>query len=75
LKLAGQVRVLSAEGRMSAWILGLLPFGVMAAMVIMNPAYISLMWTDPVGLKLMYIAAGMIVVGVFWLRKIIRIHI
>jgi tight adherence protein B len=75
LKLAGQVRVLSAEGRMSAWILGLLPFGVMAAMVIMNPGYISLMWTDPVGLKMLYIAAGMIVVGVIWLRKIIRIHI
>jgi tight adherence protein B len=75
LKLAGQVRVLSAEGRMSAWILGLLPFGVMGSMVVMNPSYISMLWTDPVGLQLLYTACGMILVGVVWLRKVIRIHI
>jgi tight adherence protein B len=75
LKLAGQVRVLSAEGRMSAWILGLLPFGVMAAMILVNPRYISMLWTDPTGVKMLWIAFGMILVGVVWLRKIIRIRI
>jgi tight adherence protein B len=75
LKLAAQVRVLSAEGRMSAWILGLLPFGVGAMMLLVNPGYIKILWTDPSGLRILGYAAGMIVVGVIWLRKIIRIRI
>ncbi|MCS0658898.1 type II secretion system F family protein [Massilia terrae] len=75
LKLAGQVRVLSAEGRMSAWILGALPFVVALMMTILNPKYISLLWTDPVGTKLLWVASGMIVFGVLWLRKIIHIRV
>lgn len=75
LKLVAQVRVLSAEGRMSAWILGALPFFVLAMMVLMNPKYISVLWTDPTGVRLLWYAAGMIVIGVFWLRKVIHIRI
>jgi tight adherence protein B len=47
LKLVAQVRVLSAEGRMSAWILTLLPLCVMGVMSVTNPKYISVLWTDP----------------------------
>ncbi|TFW29730.1 type II secretion system F family protein [Massilia horti] len=75
LKLAAQVRVLSAEGRMSAWILGCLPFVVSTMMLIMNPKYISMLWTDPTGMRLLWYALGMIVVGVIWLRKVIHIRI
>jgi tight adherence protein B len=75
LKLAAQVRVLSAEGRMSAWILGLLPFAVAAMMFLLNPGYIKILWTDPSGIKLLWYALGMIGFGVLWLRKVIRIRI
>ena len=75
LKLAAQVRVLSAEGRMSAWILGLLPFSVAGVMVLLNPEYIKILWTDPSGIRLLWYALVMIVVGVLWLRKVIRIRI
>ena len=75
LKLAGQVRVLSAEGRMSAWVLGALPLVVALAMAVMNPKYLGLLWTDPTGVKLLWIAAAMIVVGVLWLRKVIHIRV
>jgi tight adherence protein B len=75
LKLVAQVRVLSAEGRMSAWILGALPFFVMGMMLLINPGYISMLWTDPVGVRLLWYAAGMIAFGVLWLRNVIRIHI
>ncbi|MBQ5948188.1 type II secretion system F family protein [Massilia sp. ST3] len=75
LKLVAHVRVLSAEGRMSAWILGLMPFCVGAAMVLANPGYISLMWTDPSGVRLLWYGVAMIVFGVFWLRQVIRIRI
>jgi tight adherence protein B len=75
LKLVAQVRVLSAEGRMSAWILGLLPFAVALMMSIVNPRYISTLWTDPTGLRIVTYAAGLILFGVVWLRKVIHIRI
>ena len=75
LKLIGKVRVLSAEGRMSAWILGALPFCVMAFMVVVNPGYVSLLWTDPTGIKMMWCAAGMILIGTLWIRRVIHIHV
>ena len=75
LKLVAQVRVLSAEGRMSAWILGLLPFGVMGVMALSSPAYISMLWTDPSGVRLLWYGLGMIVFGVLWLRQTIRIRV
>lgn len=75
LKLVAQVRVLSAEGRMSAWILGLLPFAVALMLTVVNPKYVSVLWTDPSGVRLLWYAAGMILFGVVWLRKIIRIRV
>jgi len=75
LKLAAQVRVLSAEGRMSAWILGLLPFGVAAVLLLINPDYIKPLWTDPAGIRMLWYALVMITFGVIWLRKVIRIRI
>ncbi|MES2741163.1 MAG: type II secretion system F family protein [Pseudomonadota bacterium] len=75
LKLLGQVRVLSAEGKMSAWVLGLLPGVVLLVTSLINPAYVSLLWTDPSGIKLMWGSVGMIAVGVLWMRSVIRIRI
>ena len=75
LKLVAQVRVLSAEGRMSAWVLGLLPFALMLAMSLTSPTYIAMLWTDPVGVRLLWYGAGMLLIGVLWLRKLIHIRI
>ncbi len=73
-KLAGQVRVLSAEGRISAWVLCLLPFGAGAMMTAANPQTMSVLWTDPAGRKMLGAAAVMMVVGVLAIRKIVRIR-
>ncbi len=75
LKLLGRVRVLSAEGKMSAWILGLMPVVMMAVMSVVNPGYISVLWTDPSGVRLLWYALGMVAVGVLWMRKVIRIRV
>ena len=75
LKLLGQVRVLSAEGRMSAWVLGLMPVVMIGVMAVVNPQYIRLLWTDPAGIKLLWYAAGMVALGVVWMRNVIRIRI
>jgi hypothetical protein len=49
LKLMGQIRTLSAEGRLSAWILGLLPFATAALINLVNPGFMKVLWEDPIG--------------------------
>lgn len=75
LKLLGHVRVLSAEGRMSALVLSLLPFGTAAVINLVNPQFMSLLWTDPAGMRMVYSALGLMASGMLWMRKIIRIHV
>jgi len=75
LKLLGEVRTLSAEGKMSAWILGLLPFCVGALINILNPKFMHVLWTDPVGLKMVGGALVMMALGVWWMRTIIQIRV
>ena len=75
LKLIATVRVLSAEGRMSAWVLGLLPFGVLAFMTVTNYDYVNVLWTDPAGIIMLWCSAGLILLGVLWIRRIVRIRV
>lgn len=75
LKLVLKVRVLSAEGRLSAWILCALPFALAAAINVVNPKFMAVLWTDPMGLKMIYAAVVMMVLGALWMRKIIRIRV
>lgn len=73
-KLAGQVRVLSAEGRISAWVLCLLPFGAGFMMYAVNPETMGVLVNDPVGRQLTGAALGMMAFGVLAIRKIVRIR-
>lgn len=68
-----QVKVLSAEGRLSAWILALLPFGVAGYMLLVNPSYLGPLVESALGRAM--IVAGLLGMGVgaIWLRKIVRI--
>jgi len=75
LKLFGQIRVLSTEGRLSAWILTLLPIGVAIAMNFVNPAFISVLWKDPMGLRLVTGAVLLMIFGIFWMWRIVKIHV
>lgn len=75
LKLYGEIRTLSAEGRLSAWILSALPFVVAGAVNLLNPKFMQVLWTDPAGLYLIYAALVMMVLGIVWMRKIIRIRV
>jgi tight adherence protein B len=75
LKLFGQVRVLSTEGRLSAWILTLLPIIVAIVMNFVNPAFISVLWKDPLGLRLIGGAVLLMIFGIFWMWRIVKIHV
>jgi tight adherence protein B len=74
LKLMGKVRVLTSEGRMSAWILSLLPFLLAAIMNLANPAFMSPLWKDPLGITILKYMLGLMLIGILIMRKIIKIR-
>jgi tight adherence protein B len=74
-KLLGTIRVLSAEGRLSAWVLSLLPFVAAALLNIINPKFMSILWTDPSGLQLVWGALAMSAVGVVWMWRTVKIRV
>jgi tight adherence protein B len=75
LALLGKVKALSAEGRLSAWILGVMPFAMALIISVVNPGFMRVLWTDPAGVKMIGCAAVMMVFGIVWMRKVIRIHV
>jgi tight adherence protein B len=74
-KIVGVVRVLSAEGRISALILSLLPFVLAALMTLLNPGFVSRLWTDPMGLQLVYVSLTLMAIGIFWMWRLIQIRV
>ena len=75
IKLMGEIRTLSAEGRLSAWILSLLPFATALMINIVNPGFMTVLWNDPAGLKLIYFALFMMAFGIWWMSRIIKIRV
>ncbi|MGO4331830.1 type II secretion system F family protein [Cupriavidus sp. 2TAF22] len=74
MKLLGHVRVLSAEGRFSGIILSVLPFAVAGAMYVLNPTFLDPLASDPVGPWIVGYAVLLMLLGLLWMRKIVRIH-
>lgn len=74
-RLRGEVAALTAEGRMSAYVLVFLPVLVGLAMYFMNRDYISTLWSHPMGYAAMGAGVLGIIVGSLWMRKIIDIKI
>jgi len=67
-----ELMAMSAETRMSAWILGLLPLGVGAFLVVMNPTYFVGMWGDSTGRMLIFSSLGLQLVGAALLYRLAR---
>jgi tight adherence protein B len=74
-KLLGTIRVLSAEGRLSAWILSLLPFATALLINLVNPGFMNVLWSDPAGFKMVLGALVMMGIGIFWMTRIVRIRV
>ncbi|AZC71480.1 type II secretion system F family protein [Pseudomonas chlororaphis] len=70
-----KVKTLSAEGRMSGWILVAMPFVLAAGIVLSSPTYLPLLINESLGRKMVLGAFVAMLVGIFWIRKIIRIQV
>jgi tight adherence protein B len=74
-QIRGQIRVLTSEGRLSAWVLGLMPVALGFYMFAVNPDYIGLLFTTTVGLVMLITSACLLVLGIFWMKKIVDIDV
>jgi len=74
-KLQRKVKTLSAEGRMSAWILALVPLVLFAAITVTTPSYLPMLLEEEAGRKMIIYGVVSAIVGIFWVKKIIRIEV
>jgi tight adherence protein B len=74
-RLKRQVRVHTAQGRMTGWILSFLPLVLGVALYFVNPTTMSILWTRPIGIKLLYASAVMTVTGALIIRKIVNMEV
>jgi tight adherence protein B len=74
-RLRRQVKVLSAEGRLSGWILGGLPVVFFLYLALANPTYLRPLWTTPLGVVMIVLALVLLAVGAFWLRRVIKVEV
>jgi tight adherence protein B len=74
-RLKRQIMVHTAQGRLTGWILSLLPVALGVGMYLVNPEGMSVLWSRPVGLKMLYASVAMVVVGCLLIRSIVRIRV
>jgi tight adherence protein B len=75
IKLRGQLRVYTAQGRLTGWILCILPVVMFFLLTWLDPAYMSTLTTDPIGKKLLITGACLMLLGVLVIRKIVNIKV
>jgi tight adherence protein B len=74
-RLLGQLKIYTAQGKMTGWILGFLPFIVFAVMNVLDPRYARTLIEDPIGRKAIYLGLGLMAAGVWSIRKIVDIKV
>lgn len=74
-RLRGQLRIYTAQGRLTGWILAGLPFIMFFVLYLLNPNYERILLEDPAGQKLLYVGIGMMALGAWVIRRIIDIKV
>jgi tight adherence protein B len=74
-RLRRQVMTHTAQGRLTGWILTLLPVALAFALYTVNPDMMSILWKRDIGIKLMELATAMIIVGGLIIRKIVNMDV
>lgn len=74
-RLKRQIRVHTAQGRLTGWILSLLPVVLGIALFFVNPTMMSILWTRPIGVELLWASAGMTALGGLIIRHIVNMEV
>ncbi|MGI6406237.1 MAG: type II secretion system F family protein [Syntrophaceticus sp.] len=75
VRIQGEIKTLTAQGRISGLIIGLLPVALVAVLFVINPGYIGMLFTEPIGLVLVGGAVIGEIVGVLIVKKIVDIKV
>ena len=75
MRVAGEMRIRTAQGRITGWVLCALPFAMFIGMNLLHPGYGRVLFENPLGQKMLTFAAGLMVIGVFVIRRIVRIKV
>lgn len=75
VRIKGEIKTLTAQGRISGLIIGLLPIVLATVIYILNPGYLSLLFTTRTGLIMLIVALMAQLTGVLIIRQIINIEI
>ncbi|MBI2238422.1 MAG: type II secretion system F family protein, partial [Actinobacteria bacterium] len=70
-----QVDVLTTEGRLSMYILTALPVAIGLYMAVVNREYLSILFSDPIGIVMSVTASCLIVIGFLWMKRIVKIDV
>jgi tight adherence protein B len=74
-KIQGQIRSLTAQGRMSGAVIGALPFALGGLIYLIQPSYMSTLFTDTIGLILISVSIGSALLGFFLIQKLVKIEV
>ena len=75
VRIEGEVRTRTASGRLTGWILGLLPVTLLVITNIVSPGYSGVLFHDPMGQKLLYTGGGLILLGGAIIRRIVDVQV
>ena len=70
-----QVRSLSAEGRLSAWMLGCLPVGMFGYMLLANRDYVRPLYTELIGMAMLGTAVFFLSIGAFFMSRLVKVEV
>ena len=75
MRVAGEMRIRTAQARITGWALCLLPFAMFIGMNFLHPGYGRVLFENPVGQKMLTYAAVLMAIGIFIIRRIVRVAI
>jgi tight adherence protein B len=75
VRIEGEVRTHTAQGRLTGWVLGLLPIVILVIINLLSPGYSDILFHDPIGLRLLYAGGIFIVVGGLVIRRIVDVQV
>jgi tight adherence protein B len=75
VRIKGEIMVLTAQGRISGYVISFLPIGLGLLLFVMNPNYMGPMFTDPCGIGMIAVGLVMMAAGFFAIQKIVNIEV
>jgi Flp pilus assembly protein TadB len=74
VRIKGEIKTATAQGRMSGWVISLLPIALGLMIYLINPQHMSLLFTNPLGILILVVSAMMEMIGIFLINKIVKIE-